>query len=208
VNDRGPFVDNRIIDLSHEAARELGYDRKGLAHVRVRYIGPAPALANDVSRYAYLAPKAPAPAVAPAPPRHQDPQVEFAAQPLIKPPAMIVEAALAPLPKAAPAAARAPLIGDELPALGAQRFAASPPAAAPADGGVRIQVGAFSTPENAEKAVAQLASTGTARIEPLTTRSGATLYRVVLEGGPDEGAEALRHKVAESGFADARVIGR
>jgi rare lipoprotein A len=210
VNDRGPFVDNRIIDLSHEAARQLGYDRQGLARVRVRYIGPAPALANEDSRrYAYLAPKTPAAAAAPPPPPRKDPQAEFTAQPLSKPPAIIVQAALAPLPTAAPAAARAPLIGDELPALKATRYAAGPPAAAPAGaGGFRIQVGAFSTPENAERAVAQLASTGAARIEPLTTRSGATLYRVVLEGGEEEGAEALREKVAESGFADARVIGR
>ena len=41
VNDRGPFVDDRIIDLSRAAARELGYLGAGLAQVRVRYIGPA-----------------------------------------------------------------------------------------------------------------------------------------------------------------------
>ncbi|MFZ5669806.1 MAG: septal ring lytic transglycosylase RlpA family protein [Pseudomonadota bacterium] len=41
VNDRGPFVEGRIIDLSKGAARKLGTYRKGLARVRVRYIGPA-----------------------------------------------------------------------------------------------------------------------------------------------------------------------
>jgi rare lipoprotein A len=41
VNDRGPFVDGRIIDLSHAAAEQLGIARKGVARVRVRYIGPA-----------------------------------------------------------------------------------------------------------------------------------------------------------------------
>jgi rare lipoprotein A len=40
VNDRGPFVDGRIIDLSKAAAEQLGYGRAGVAHVRVRYIGP------------------------------------------------------------------------------------------------------------------------------------------------------------------------
>jgi len=39
VNDRGPFVAGRIIDLSQEAARELGFESKGLAKVRVRYLG-------------------------------------------------------------------------------------------------------------------------------------------------------------------------
>lgn len=41
LNDRGPFVDNRLIDLSKRAAQELGYVRQGTAKVRVQYIGPA-----------------------------------------------------------------------------------------------------------------------------------------------------------------------
>lgn len=40
VNDRGPFVKGRIIDLSQAAARELGFEGKGVAKVRVRYVGP------------------------------------------------------------------------------------------------------------------------------------------------------------------------
>ncbi|MBF0628417.1 MAG: septal ring lytic transglycosylase RlpA family protein [Magnetococcales bacterium] len=36
VNDRGPFVDNRLIDLSYAAAVELGYANRGLARVRVQ----------------------------------------------------------------------------------------------------------------------------------------------------------------------------
>ena len=42
VNDRGPFVRGRIIDLSRAAADELGFSRKGTAHVRVKFLGPAP----------------------------------------------------------------------------------------------------------------------------------------------------------------------
>jgi rare lipoprotein A len=41
VNDRGPFVDDRLIDLSRAAADQLGYRANGLARVRVRYLGPA-----------------------------------------------------------------------------------------------------------------------------------------------------------------------
>ena len=44
VNDRGPFVDGRIIDLSREAADELDMRRDGVARVRVRYLGQAPRL--------------------------------------------------------------------------------------------------------------------------------------------------------------------
>ena len=42
INDRGPFVDTRIIDLSKKAADVLGYRAKGKTHVRVKLIGPAP----------------------------------------------------------------------------------------------------------------------------------------------------------------------
>ncbi|ANT65958.1 MULTISPECIES: septal ring lytic transglycosylase RlpA family protein [Prosthecochloris] len=38
VNDRGPFVDNRIIDLSAAAARKLGFYRKGTARVHVEVV--------------------------------------------------------------------------------------------------------------------------------------------------------------------------
>lgn len=35
VNDRGPYVDNRVIDLSQRAARALNFDTRGLARVRI-----------------------------------------------------------------------------------------------------------------------------------------------------------------------------
>ena len=39
LNDRGPFTDKRILDLSKGAAEKLGIS--GLAKVRVQYAGPA-----------------------------------------------------------------------------------------------------------------------------------------------------------------------
>jgi rare lipoprotein A len=41
LNDRGPFVQDRLIDLSREAARQLDFLGRGTARVRVRYLGPA-----------------------------------------------------------------------------------------------------------------------------------------------------------------------
>ena len=38
VNDRGPFARNRILDLSKEAAKELGFLNKGIAKVRVEIL--------------------------------------------------------------------------------------------------------------------------------------------------------------------------
>ncbi len=42
VNDRGPFVQGRLIDVSHAAADVLGFTANGSARVHVRYLGPAP----------------------------------------------------------------------------------------------------------------------------------------------------------------------
>jgi rare lipoprotein A len=41
VNDRGPFVKGRILDLSLTAARELGIVQKGTARVRISALGEA-----------------------------------------------------------------------------------------------------------------------------------------------------------------------
>lgn len=40
VNDRGPFVDGRIVDVSRKAARELGMMGPGTARVRITVLGP------------------------------------------------------------------------------------------------------------------------------------------------------------------------
>lgn len=200
VNDRGPFVDNRIIDLSHEAARQLGYDQQGLAHVRVRYLGPAPLYGEDTRRYAYLAPRPQVAAAAPPPPppRKVEPEVVFTSAPLPKPPAILIGRELPPLPVAKPFTEAAAPLPSSAPA--------KIEVATAAPSGFRVQAGAFSTPENAEKAVAQLAECGSARVEPLS-RGGTTLYRVVVYGASDQdAAEALRQKVAQAGFADARVL--
>ena len=56
VNDRGPFVDDRVIDLSYSAARELGVYRRGTARVRVEALeaGGSPAPSSAAGGYAYL----------------------------------------------------------------------------------------------------------------------------------------------------------
>lgn len=66
LNDRGPFVGDRVLDVSRAAAEQLGFAQKGLTRVRVRYVGPAPAFAAPVTYAAaepsprpYAAPRAP-----------------------------------------------------------------------------------------------------------------------------------------------------
>jgi rare lipoprotein A len=47
VNDRGPYHDNRVIDVSQRAADLLGFKGRGTARVRVEYVGRAPLEGSD-----------------------------------------------------------------------------------------------------------------------------------------------------------------
>jgi rare lipoprotein A len=47
VNDRGPYVGDRIIDLSIGTAKALNFYGNGLARVRVEYLGRAPIEGSD-----------------------------------------------------------------------------------------------------------------------------------------------------------------
>lgn len=38
VNDRGPFVEGRVVDVSKSVARELGFQEKGLTRVRLHVV--------------------------------------------------------------------------------------------------------------------------------------------------------------------------
>ncbi len=63
VNDRGPYARNRIIDLSIGTAKALEFHGKGLARVRVEYVGRAPLEGSDDQMLlATLRDGAPAPA--------------------------------------------------------------------------------------------------------------------------------------------------
>jgi rare lipoprotein A len=99
VNDRGPFVADRLIDLSAEGARQLGFDRQGLARVRVRYLGPAPLGGETGRRYARVSP----PLVLPTP--AQAPEVTATAAPPPPPVFVPVEPPLVAAPPAVQASA-------------------------------------------------------------------------------------------------------
>lgn len=179
VNDRGPFVDDRIIDLSKAAAEQLGYGRAGIAHVRVRYIGPADKTPFDTPRM-----------IAAAPPRDAGPPA--AAMP---PP----RAAYDPPPRELAQAAPPPATPLPLPP-------SDDPAPLVAANAYRVQAGSFANRDNAERAAAQLSGAGEASIESVARGQGV-LYRVVVKAGPDE-AEAfgVRDHVAALGFSDATVL--
>jgi rare lipoprotein A len=120
VNDRGPFVDGRIIDLSRAAAEELGMLRAGVARVRVRYVGAAPAVTETQIAEATRAPRrSPAPAAprppAPALPPPPEPPIELAAapEPVVREPERLPAPVLAPVSWAVEAGAYPELGGAE-----------------------------------------------------------------------------------------------
>jgi len=67
VNDRGPFVDGRVMDLSRGAAKALGVYTTGTARVKITWLGPAERLG-------------PAPVYAAAPSRTPDDNQRYIVQ--------------------------------------------------------------------------------------------------------------------------------
>ncbi|MGH6726185.1 MAG: septal ring lytic transglycosylase RlpA family protein [Pseudolabrys sp.] len=47
VNDRGPYVGNRVIDVSVRTAKLLGFYGEGVTKVKVQYVGRAPLQGSD-----------------------------------------------------------------------------------------------------------------------------------------------------------------
>ncbi|WP_018913910.1 septal ring lytic transglycosylase RlpA family protein [Thiomonas sp. FB-6] len=98
VNDRGPFVDSRVMDLSYGAAKALGVMATGTAPVRIVALAPGTLQAGPAD---VAAPPMPAPAQA---------------QPLLGPQGAPETFAPAPLSPASPAAPESPAVAPSQPA--------------------------------------------------------------------------------------------
>ncbi|MEZ5996699.1 MAG: septal ring lytic transglycosylase RlpA family protein [Hyphomonadaceae bacterium] len=181
ITDRGPFVGERLIDLSHGAATVLGFEQAGRTRVHVRYLGPAPRRVNADG-------STPAPARAPSPaPTRQAQEGPVS----LLPPAVETAALEAPPPPQAPAYTQA----------------SYQPAAAV--GGYFVQVGAFSDPSNARRVADAVAAAGPVVMDVRQTASGAELFRVRV--GPwasGQEAEAARRTLAGMGYGDSVVAAR
>jgi peptidoglycan lytic transglycosylase len=230
VNDRGPFVDGRIIDLSRRAAQLLGFETIGTAPVRVTIlreesIQVAQAAMHGETGRVMLA-QAPPPATSePAPAPRPVMQVAAAGPPSLRaaevigaPPAAISPPA-APPPSPAPAAPPvvaassgtwptliAPAHAETLhPPLAALPPLAAKPPVRPS-GRIFIQAGTFAVPENAQRVRARIAALGSVEIERIASH-GTDLYRVRLGPVASEAAAArLLGKVVDGGYPGARVV--
>ena len=204
VNDRGPFAKNRIIDVSREVARRLGFEEEGLARVRVRYLGPAsvhavaPRRPEDVLRQAtapqrrtVVAAAARSVSAAPSQPGGVIPAsytIGPAAEPLITP-----EPSL-PTPPAAPAPANPQIaMAEGANAVGETLYI--------------IRVAALSRLDNLEALKAQMAPIGPLRVSRLERNSGAALYRITMGPFPSAESAAERlERVRAAGYGDASVV--
>ncbi len=50
VNDRGPYMHGRVMDLSYRTAAILGYADRGIGNISVEYVGPAPLHGDDTRK--------------------------------------------------------------------------------------------------------------------------------------------------------------
>jgi rare lipoprotein A len=227
LNDRGPFVDGRLIDVSRRAAQLLGFETQGTAPVRVRILkeesiaAAEAAMRNSPIVVAEMGGTAAAagPSVAAPPPASAlvgTAPAEVTAPGAISPSAI---AAASPLPIVP--APMAPAVGPQSAAAAAPEIVAGasfarkmPPsssrnAAALVGplGRLYIQAGAFSVRDNARRVEARVASLGSVEVTTASV-NGIELYRVRL--GPVENADEadrLLARVVDSGYPGARIVG-
>ncbi|HUL06689.1 MAG TPA: septal ring lytic transglycosylase RlpA family protein [Candidatus Acidoferrum sp.] len=212
INDRGPFVNNRIIDVSRRAAQLLGFEQQGTARVRVEI------METESRQLAMLAG-----AVQPAAEQTAaGGQADAVAAPKVTaaPAGVVTEEALAPPPGSAAAPPKqlppAPQPPPQ-PAVAVATVTVPVTQAGPQPDGrvtvvpVRktamfIQAGAFTNLTNATRLRTQLTSFGHAQVVPAYV--GTQKYFRVRLGpiGTLAEADSMLAKVVASGHPEARLI--
>jgi rare lipoprotein A len=190
VNDRGPFVNGRIIDVSRRAAQLLGFHKQGTAKVRVT--------AMDQVKTSVIVKKAVTPSeqktALPALPRGQ-----VTAQALAPPPG--VQQTNGPEPsRSAPArmADAGPIVAAKPGAVVSQQPIGP--------SSIYVQAGAFALAENAAKLRARLAYIGPSSITNVFIK-GQEMFRVRM--GPMysvEAADKVLGQVLDTGVSNARIV--
>ena len=189
INDRGPFVAGRIIDLSREAARRIGYRDNGLARVRVQV------LAEQSLRLEKLAKNGEFPSVGGAPTTAM-PEVEAAAKPTVN------LTATSNTGRSAYSSSNGQSALDLL----SQSRVGEVITVAPVTTQISVQVGAFHSESSATSVLAQVEIVGNGEVSSIS-KAGQTLHRVRL--GPVQTvseADELLDGVVKIGFSGARII--
>jgi rare lipoprotein A len=194
VNDRGPFVSGRIIDLSEHAADLLGFRQAGTARVRVTFLGRADLYGPGLAPPSQETP----PEIAMAVPAAPITEVEKSELAPVTGARVVGPAVLrANLPMQIQKIEIAPL---EAVADGRVTSVPVPPATA-----IYVQAGAFTNVINASTVAARLQSTG-ARVST-GQKDGKPIYRVRI--GPFqqvEDADAALARVQALGHNDVQIV--
>lgn len=213
VNDRGPFANDRIIDMSRAAARKLDFEQQGIARVRVRYVGPAPLMAEapkPTSRPDRIARAAPVREGGSDFDAYEGDPISDLLTSMEQAPAMTPGAE-----EVAIAEAQTGRAGAEIPAADLStpdpddaRFV-QPGATADAatEAIYLIRVAALSRLDNIDALRAQLGDIGVLRLSRVETEAGAVFYRVNL--GPFASIETAAEKLAavrQAGYDDASLV--
>lgn len=218
VNDRGPYVNDRVIDLSYAAAKQLGYVKRGRARVRVQYAGRAPLNGDDRRERQYLAQQQmqrqdPSPPVAvadnDAPPRYADATLPADASDRWSP--IGYRESLtgkspppAQRPMASPPVQTASLAGMD---QGRMSLTAPPPAIRPfAPARTYVQVGLFRDRSNAERLRRELGALGPIEVAPMQVEDGSQVYRVRVGPFSPDAANRTQNQIAAYGVADTAIV--
>jgi rare lipoprotein A len=212
INDRGPFHDGRIIDLSYAAAVKLGVDRAGTARVEVQGLMPgedAHVGYDAIASASAATPAPPSPAAAkPAPLSSGVDDVgdnEVVAEPL---PPTAIDRLVAALPIAGAAASeRPPMAVAPGPAAPPPIATMAPPPVDAASEGLTFQVATFADRTNAERALASVNGAGIAgaRLEDGTS-AGRAVWRLRI-GPVAPGASAeLAARLLGLGFGPPQRV--
>ncbi|GHV73933.1 hypothetical protein AGMMS49940_12350 [Spirochaetia bacterium] len=218
VNDRGPFVNTRIIDISRAAAEVLDIISTGTAPVLVELAGegaaptPSAVSTGPAESDPWIAPipaQPPAAAQQPAYPAY--PQPTYPAYPA-QPSAPAQQPAYPAYPVQPPATAQQPAYPApppvfSQPAQPPALFSASPAVVKPGipplgtNKRYRVQVGAYQNTRNAVEAFDRVKSTG---LEPAYERYN-DYYRVVISGVRADDVESLAGKLGSVGFREVLI---
>jgi rare lipoprotein A len=198
VNDRGPFVNGRIIDMTRRGAQLLGFYERGTARVRVQAV---PGGGPDGDQ-----PLQP-------PVDRRDLPIQVAAQPkgsvsteaLPPPPGVKGQSAPLPAPAApSPPSATAVIAASEAKPIDLEKQPVRQVAVKPT--AIYVQAGAFTQFENAHRLSARISSIAPANVTAVTVR-GTEFFRVRI--GPLESVEAADRTLAQviaTGQPDARIV--
>jgi len=184
VNDRGPFVPARVIDVSRAAAEQLDMIVTGTAPVSVvsidRIVISTPAVGS---------------------------QVVTTTAPVVAPVVATPSAAPSAVPSAAPVFVTTPVvIQPQIVQIPAAQIRLTPELSIASNRNYRFQVGSFRNARNAVEAFDRLKNSGlNPAYERFTNSENVEFYRVVVAGVRGDDVQITTERISAAGFREAII---